>query len=201
MFDELDQKNSARPSAEDIFSETDKTAKPEPFAPRGDNFSPAAKTVIPANVGFLKNKFLVFGLIFGGLIVIIAGGYFGLRVMVKNSSTINNIETNAQADKDILPESEAPEITNNSTNQAVQPAAVQPVDSDFDGLTDEEESALGLEINNADTDGDGLTDREEAKVYLTDPLKADTDGDGYSDGDEIKNNYNPNGAGKLHEIK
>lgn len=55
-------------------------------------------------------------------------------------------------------------------------------DTDGDGLTNEEEAALGTDPNMKDTDGDGLTDKQEQNY--TDPLNPDTDGDGYSDGDE-----------------
>jgi hypothetical protein len=41
-----------------------------------------------------------------------------------------------------------------------------------------------------DSDQDGLTDQEE-KAIGTDPFKADTDGDGYSDGKEVESGYNP----------
>ena len=41
-----------------------------------------------------------------------------------------------------------------------------------------------------DTDQDGLSDEEE-KMYGTDPTKADTDGDGYTDGAEVKSGYDP----------
>lgn len=41
-----------------------------------------------------------------------------------------------------------------------------------------------------DSDQDGLTDEEE-KTYGTDPYKADTDKDGYSDGVEVKSGYDP----------
>ncbi|MFA6193421.1 MAG: hypothetical protein WC726_00960 [Parcubacteria group bacterium] len=41
-----------------------------------------------------------------------------------------------------------------------------------------------------DSDQDGLTDQEE-KAIGTDSLKADTDGDGYSDGKEVESGYNP----------
>ncbi len=47
-----------------------------------------------------------------------------------------------------------------------------------------------------DTDGDGLLDQDEA-FYKADPKKKDTDGDGYNDGDEVKNGYSPIGPGKL----
>jgi hypothetical protein len=41
-----------------------------------------------------------------------------------------------------------------------------------------------------DSDQDGLTDQEE-KMIGTDPFKADTDSDGYSDGKEVESGYNP----------
>ncbi len=50
--------------------------------------------------------------------------------------------------------------------------------------------------NGADSDSDGLTDAEETAVG-SDPQKADTDGDSHLDGTEVANGYNPIGAGKL----
>ncbi len=58
-------------------------------------------------------------------------------------------------------------------------------DSDGDGLTDEEEAALGTDPFNWDTDGDGLSDGDEVKKYGTDPLNPDTDFDGLTDGQEV----------------
>lgn len=52
------------------------------------------------------------------------------------------------------------------------------------------------EIKNIDSDNDGLTDQEEGK-YGTDPNNSDSDGDGYMDGEEVKAGYNPLGAGLL----
>jgi hypothetical protein len=94
------------------------------------------------------------------------------------------------------------------------------IDSDNDGLTDEEEINTYLtNPNNSDTDGDGFNDKLElingfSPLYknnklievdtdndgLSDGLELafgtkinnpDTDGDGFSDGEEIKNGYNP----------
>lgn len=45
-----------------------------------------------------------------------------------------------------------------------------------------------------DSDGDGLTDDQE-KRFGTDPTKSDTDGDGFSDYVEIQTGYNPLGPG------
>ncbi|WP_434299375.1 adventurous gliding motility protein AgmC [Corallococcus exiguus] len=60
------------------------------------------------------------------------------------------------------------------------------VDSDNDGLTDEEEILVGTDPNNPDTDGDGIPDGIEVKVGGTDPLDSDSDDDGILDGNEDK---------------
>ncbi|MBP9827674.1 hypothetical protein KBC55_00795 [Patescibacteria group bacterium] len=78
--------------------------------------------------------------------------------------------------------------------------AVIVIDSDGDGLSNDEEMELGTSINNPDSDNDGLGDREEIQVYKTNPLNPDTDGDTYSDGVEVQGGYNPNGEGKLLQV-
>lgn len=69
-------------------------------------------------------------------------------------------------------------------NAAVRKGAVV-VDSDGDGLTDDEEKALGTDPTNIDTDGDGLGDGVEIKAGL-DPLTRTTVGgcDAYRDFDK-----------------
>lgn len=189
--------------AEDIFSEVDKTAKPEVFKPSPGGSNPPRGTVIPPEMSWKNNKMIVFGLLFGGLLVVVAGGYFGLKLAVTarpaaNNATVQEGSKNTGVEPEIpLPTAEVV----NPTAEPVQPAAAEPADSDLDGLTDAEEATFGTDPYNADTDQDGLTDREEVKVYKTDPLNSDTDGDGFKDGDEVKNGYNPKGAGKLLEIK
>lgn len=74
-----------------------------------------------------------------------------------------------------------------------------PIDTDGDGLTDDEELALGTNLNEPDSDRDGLPDKDEVEVYKTNPLNPDTDGDGYVDGDEVANGYDPRGEGRLLE--
>ncbi len=61
--------------------------------------------------------------------------------------------------------------------------------TELDKTADEEQ----LEM---DSDNDGLTDEEEAQ-YGTDPDNPDTDGDGYLDGEEVRNGYDPIGEGRL----
>lgn len=100
------------------------------------------------------------------------------------------------------------------TNTVVNTAAVAPVetapskipvivkpDTDNDGLSDEEEKTAGTRADLADTDADKLTDYEEVKIYRTNPLVPDTDKDGYIDGLEVQNMMNPNGPGKLRDLK
>lgn len=62
------------------------------------------------------------------------------------------------------------------------------------------EELLGLENKNlpplVDTDIDGLYDEEEAALGLS-ATSTDSDGDGYSDLAELNNNYNPAGSGSL----
>ena len=211
MFDELDKQNAqnimgeaitpAPAKTEDIFSEVDKTVKPEPFRSRDSSSAPVSGTVRPAATGWLKNKLMIFCLIFGGLLVVLAGGYFGLKLALKG--VVKEEIKNDQVKTETPSLTEPPSIqeTNAPLSQPLEPSqATQPVDSDQDGLTDEEEAVIGANLNDPDTDQDGLTDREEVKVYGTDPLKADTDADGYADGAEIKNGFNPKGSGKLLDI-
>lgn len=73
------------------------------------------------------------------------------------------------------------------------------MDSDKDGLSDDEEAQLGTNPLEVDSDKDGLSDRAEVKAWKTDPLNPDTDGDGVNDGDEVKNKTNPKGEGSLLE--
>ncbi len=52
-----------------------------------------------------------------------------------------------------------------------------------------------------DTDSDGLSDEEELKIYYTDPNNADTDGDGFLDGEEIRDGFSPLAPlKKLYEV-
>ncbi|MFS3129989.1 hypothetical protein ACLM5J_16435, partial [Nocardioides sp. Bht2] len=80
------------------------------------------------------------------------------------------------------------------------------VDTDGDGLTDEQEVIIGTDPTNPDTDGDGTSDFDEDadgdgltngeevtgsenvdfNNEPTDPTKADTDGDGLTDAQEIE---------------
>ena len=64
------------------------------------------------------------------------------------------------------------------------------IDTDEDGILDDNEIRIGTDIYNPDTDGDGLKDGEEVSIE-TDPLNKDTDGDRYSDFWEVGKGFDP----------
>jgi hypothetical protein len=63
------------------------------------------------------------------------------------------------------------------------------IDSDGDGLSDDEEYVIGTDPYNEDSDFDRLFDLEEIEVTYTDPLYVDSDEDGLSDGTEVLDWY------------
>jgi hypothetical protein len=65
------------------------------------------------------------------------------------------------------------------------------LDSDGDGIDDEDELAAGTDPYASDSDGDGVSDADEL-ANGTDPNAADSDGDGVSDAEELAFGTNPN---------
>ena len=65
-----------------------------------------------------------------------------------------------------------------------------PVDTDGDGIFDDDEAAMGTDPNSADTDNDGLSDSEELELG-TDPTSDDSDSDGYLDSWEVAEGSDP----------
>lgn len=207
MFDDLN--NKTKESVEDIFSASEKSVgglpeKPTVFQPKKETAGglPAPSGYAGASAeesasGMIGNvkKFLILGAIVLGLALVVYGGYWAYSNFGKGILIPAGDETGDKAESG----AETSEQSGNAEEAA--PVVEQMKDSDEDGLSDEEEKQLGTVPGAVDSDSDGLFDREEVKVYKTDPLKADTDGDGFSDGEEVKGGYNPNGSGKLYEIR
>jgi hypothetical protein len=224
MFDNINNQKNSQPGspigggenkptgagkvAEDIFADSDQA----PSAPSSFGSQSAkppifqSKPPIPAEGGAGEalgsgnnmKQILVLGGIVLAAAAVLAGGWYGYKFFSAKETPeaeVKNEPATGEEDKKDAGNANQPAMPGDG-NQAATP----PLDSDHDGLSDEEESALGMDPKNVDSDDDGLFDREEVKVYKTDPLKKDTDGDGYLDGEEVKKGYNPKGAGKLYKI-
>ncbi len=176
-----------------------------PSSPLNDNFG-------KGSVLIKNKKFFIIGLIALVIIVLATGGWFAYAKFFKKSAGVNinatntsqnNINTNENVNTNELNiNSPVNSNVNQNVNQEiVSPKPAENVDSDNDGLIDEEEIKLGTNPDLPDTDNDGLFDREEVMTFKTDPLNADTDGDGYLDGAEVKSGYDPRGPGKLYNAE
>ncbi len=146
------------------------------------------------------------------LLCVGAAGYAAYRFMIRDAvsqpvSDVINGNTDTTESDSSDSNSDTPPQTPTTSDVADTPddtdtstGTTAVVDSDGDGLSNDEERIAGTSVAKPDTDGDDLGDREELKKYDTDPKKTDTDGDGYTDGEEVKNGYNPNGEGRLLQI-
>lgn len=203
------EKNENRQHIEDIFFDTD---KPDIFKPKENQDSGVKDKEVEEEKdkkqALKKILILLSYLIF--LLLLLGGFFVAYKILFKNDTIIpqgieDNIEDITASGNDTDP---SPDNTQQISDKEEDPVVSDFVeqeknsqqDTDQDGLSDEEEKSLGLNINKNDSDDDGLFDREELRVYKTDPLNQDTDGDGYLDGAEVKNGFNPNGAGRLYNI-
>lgn len=209
MFD--DQKEP-----QDMFADVPETApKPASGAPHPAMPAPAPQAINPSapmEPVYIKHsplRAIIIALV--ALVLIIVAGYVAYRFMVKDAvpqNVKNQITNNSSATTTPDDDDDEPDTATGTTPAPVEdpdddepdegPAAV--VDSDGDGLSNDEEIELGTSVAKSDTDADGLGDKEEIKVYDTDPKDPDTDGDGFKDGEEVRNGYNPSGDGKLLEV-
>ena len=105
-----------------------------------------------------------------------------------------------ELDESDITEPDEPESGSAATEPVNDPEPDTFMDTDGDGLDDDEEAGLGTNPQAMDTDSDGLSDFDEVRIYKTNPIMPDTDGDGFLDGQEVAGGYNPNGSGKLFEI-
>ena len=209
MFDDVKE-------PEDIFAGTDPVAPPK--APgEGAEKRSVADSVIktgPSPLIYIVVGAIVFGA-FGG------GGYYwwlmqsGEVPMIDDTPAVVDQNGDTTSNGQTIPEPipgepepidpgvadpDEPGPESDATDPVNDPEPDTFMDTDGDGLTDEEEMDLGTDPKSADTDNDGLTDFDEVRIYQTDPTMPDTDGDGFLDGQEVAGGYNPNGPGKLFEI-
>ncbi len=220
MFDE-------KKEPEDIFSGTDPLAgsqrlnQPPPSMasaqprPNLTNDRPTLESAMAAPSGPSSNrKLVVIAIIVVAIVLALLATLIGLWIVRSGQTPATNneettapiippsgqesnsgLETTSDETTDIETTQEPTTTTPSSPTGIDQPPT--PTDTDNDGLTDEEEVALGTSPNNPDTDGDGLNDSEEVRVWNTDPLNPDSDGDTFTDGSEVDNGYDPNQAGGI----
>lgn len=173
---------------EDIFAPVE-TVKPTPPAggPRGME-APAPRET--PRMGFKRILIVLGGVVVLAGVVwgIVAGFQWLLRRASGSPPGTVPAPAPTEAPEAAAPAEEAPPASEESP---------VTVDSDGDGLSDDDEIARGTSPSSADTDNDGLTDREEVQVYQSNPLNPDTDGDTYLDGHEVQNGYSPTGPGRL----
>ncbi|MEK7606707.1 MAG: hypothetical protein AAB444_00710 [Patescibacteria group bacterium] len=151
---------------------------------------PVAPSVpqIEKSASIISNRTLLWGAGAVVVVVVLGFGSYGVARFLKKAQTAAPLATPT-----------APVIVETPVPEAVEevPAVI---DTDGDGLTDEQETTLGTDPLEADTDKDGLFDGEEGETYGTDPLNPDSDSDTFFDGQEVRNGYNPKGQGRLFEI-
>ncbi|PKL72143.1 hypothetical protein CVV26_02865 [Candidatus Kuenenbacteria bacterium HGW-Kuenenbacteria-1] len=172
---------------EDIFSSTEvhkesnifKEMEPKEL-PKEEEISEASKVSLKF-FNQEKMKVFIIGII---VIILLFLGIYVIYFKIKNIREERKILEKEKNANDILSQIKTVE---------------QVIDSDADGLSDDEEAQLGTDALEVDSDKDGLSDRAEVKVWKTDPLKPDTDADGIKDGDELKKKTNPKGEGSLLE--
>jgi hypothetical protein len=219
---------------EDIFAEIEKETPKEDYSnqPPGINMPPkldskdASDASLPGfDVGKSnKGKMIIIGVAVFLVAIAVAWAVYNFAVIPRlggdiDGDNINNNEAASLPTADINNGNINKNTNAVVTNQNIN-IPIKPVDTDGDGLSDEDEATLGTNPNLLDTDGDGLTDQAEAIryktdpkledtdgdglndqqeviTYKTDPRNTDSDGDGYSDGQEVSNGYNPMGEGKL----
>jgi len=185
-------------------------ARLEPLLP-----ATPAKPKTETREPFFKRHQKIFIILLIGLAavaVLAAGGWYAYSQFFapENAALINSDQLNLGLDADSVNQGTNQPVNVNSdlvnqpddfipTDTTVQPSV--PIDTDRDGVTDDEEAVYGTDPTKVDTDDDGLTDRDETKVFRTDPNNPDTDGDGYTDGAEVRAGYDPKGPGRLLKIE
>jgi len=224
-------KNQIKPrkkpvNADDMFSGVSDLTPPLPEKGSGIPM-PIKKEKKPSGNILKTIFFIILLMLVVAISAIIAGKIFGVfdvsNISFKFKKTeetkvINNKEEKQTTDNPVV--NPDPVNLTNDKPEKEEPAKEINLDTDGDGMTDEDEKLIGTDINNPDTDGDRLSDTDEFLKYKTDPLKADTDADGlsdyeeiityktdpknpdtdgdtYLDGKEVEGGYNPNGEGKL----
>jgi hypothetical protein len=140
----------------------------------------------------IRKKHIYFIIIISAII----GALLYIFWFKKNKQAVENIEISKPLNPYYLLKYGV-DINDIKTSENSVPQADNNLDSNKDGISDQEAINQGLNPHTTDNDSDGIFDVDELNITKTNPLNSDTDGDGHSDLEEIQNGYNPNGEGKL----
>lgn len=194
MFDE----NTKEP--EDIFADdTDISSVAPVMQPSSPNQSqkpvPAEAPVYEDVVTSGPSRTLVILIVLVVVLLLGVVAVFAYTWMSRQSSANTTIPANSVT-------TQIPTNNQTTTPLPIVPLAEQtpeptitPIDTDKDGLLDDEEATFGTNPTLVDSDDDDLSDADEVKVWGTDPLDSDSDNDGFPDGTEVKSGYDPKVAG------
>jgi hypothetical protein len=125
-----------------------------------------------------RKQLIIIGSIIGGLVLV---ALIGLVIFLRLRATAD-LQPISTTNTPSGPAVQVP-VGNGMTadnerlaEQERERLAAMPRDSDDDGLTDDQETQLGTNLNEGDTDGDGFNDAEEVNVKKTDPKTPDPSG-------------------------
>jgi len=131
---------------------------------------------------------LIIGLIYGAYILIIKPS---LNPSVNPEENLETVNEQASTTENTLTPNQELTVIPSSTLPGIEVST-----STVASTTELETPTSTISSMVVDSDSDGLSDEEE-KLLGADSTKIDSDGDGNADLIEIKNNYNPAGTGRL----
>lgn len=160
------------------------------------------KVPLNSQVNNNHNKIGILIMVFGSILVI-SLIYFGYVYFVKpyviKSEAPANTKIEEKKATTTIKKIEEPIVVPEtiSTSNPVISTSSAETSSTTETVLPEETPVISapVKVSTIDTDADGLTDDEE-KIVGTDPAKADTDNDGYLDLAELKSGYDPLVPGK-----
>ena len=158
-------------------------------------------------VGRRRRVLIIVGAVVLGLVLLGGGVWWAFGYLSQPATPISGDDTVQVAVPESVPSQatiieDPPDLLIQESADDASPT-VTFIDTDRDGLSDQEEVEHNTNPKKSDTDEDGLTDREEVRVYNTDPRNGDTDQDGFLDGAEVSNFYDPNSSNpnkRLYDI-
>lgn len=163
------------------------------------SYSAAPKTGIVIEDEGQKKYKMVGALIIGlGVILVAVLIFISYRFFFKPPVDNAEIVLDNKPEVEVITENEEEDDLTATTTAVVEPEVIIEDVPDEEDVNEEEEDYEFESSLIIDSDSDGLSDEEEL-VFQTNPNLEDSDNDTYSDLEEIRNLYNPSGGGTLED--